>query len=238
MTHWLLLLAALVVGDPADFDHNMAPFQSLRAANPDSVLVHERYQDAVRRNGIEGHLKAMGEEYQLLAAQHPDEVMYRYLAARALIGRATRSAMQLLTAIAEENPEFAPARTAVHEFATVPALPEVSPLLDRAEELFRDGGDPEQVEQIADTAIRVDEWRLQRIRAFDWYSAELKREAMRQMQAEYWRFWELDVRCLRKGGQFQKIEDLLTAMRQRAARAGDAKRLAEVERLRTESLQE
>src|SRR5271170_2810113 len=220
MLSWFILLAALACRDPADFDHNVAPSLALRAAHQDDLSVHEHYQDAVRRYGIEGHLKAMGEEYQALAAQHPDELMYRYLAARAFIGRGTRSAVGLLTAIAEEYPEFAPARRTLSEIATlVPPPPEPSPLLDRAEQLFRENADAdaEQVAQMAAAAIRADEWRLQRIRAFDWYSPELKRQTLREMQAEYWRLWDLQVRCWRKNGQVQKAQDLLAEMRRRAA---------------------
>lgn len=232
MMQWLVLLMALACRDPADFDRNVQPFQSLRAADPDHVLVHERYQDAVRRHGIEGHLKAMGEEYQLLAAQHPGELMYRYLAARALIGRATQSAMQSLIAIADENPDFAPAQRALHEFAAIPPPPPASPLLDTAEELLREDGDPERIAQIAAAAIRADEWRLQRIRAFDWYAPELKRQSLREMQAEYWRFWEIQVHCFRKTGQMQKADELLATMQRRAATRADPERLVEVERLR------
>jgi len=229
---WVILLAAIVCRDPADFDHNIAPFLALRAAQQDDLSVHERYQDAVRQYGIEGHLKAMGEEYQALAAQHPGELMYRYLVARALVGRGTPSAIQSLTAIAEEHPDFAPAHRTLSEIATlVPPPPEPSLLLDRAEQLFRENADSEQAAQMAAAAIRADEWRLQRIRAFDWYSPELKRENLRAMQSEYWKLWDLQVRCWRKNGQLQKAQDLLAEMRRRAALLADPDRLAQVDRL-------
>ncbi len=220
------------VADPADFERNVAAFAALRSLHEGDVSLHERYQDAVRRYGIEGHLKAMGEEYQLLAAQHPGELLYRYLAARALLGRGTHPAVESLTAIAREYPGFAPARCALDGVATmVPPVPEPSPLLDRAEGLLHANGDPHQIEQMAATAIRADEWRLQRIRAFDWYSPELKRQTLREMQSEYWRLWDLQVRCWRRSGQIQKAQELLTEMRRRAAILNDPFRLAQVDRL-------
>lgn len=219
MLLWFILLAGLVCRDPADFDHNIAPFLASRAAHQDDLSVHEHYQDAVRQYGIEGHLKAMGEEYQALAARHPGELMYRYLAARAFIGRGTRSAIESLTAITREHPDFAPARRTLSEIANLaPPPPEPSPLLDRAEQLFQQDGDPEQIAQMAASAIRADEWRLQRIRAFDWYPPDLKRQTLREMQAEYWRLWALQVRCWRRAGQFQKAQDLLAEMRRRLGR--------------------
>ena len=67
----------------------MAPLLALRQRHPDDLLVHELYQDAVQRYGIEGHLRKLTEEYQILSMQHPDELMYDYLYARSLMGRNT-----------------------------------------------------------------------------------------------------------------------------------------------------
>ncbi len=225
---------AAPIRDPTDFDRNVAPFDALRATYPDNLLVHERYQDAVRRHGIEGHLRVMAEEYQSLAARHSGELAYRYLAARALIGHGTPSAVQSLTAITKEYPDFAPAYCALAEAAEPVQPPEPSPLLDRAARLLRDNGDAEQILQMAAAAIRADEWRLQRIRAFDWYSPQLKRQSLREMQAEYWRFWEIEVHCFRRNGQIQKAQELLDSMQQRAAKLADPARLGQVERLRSQ----
>jgi hypothetical protein len=224
---------AVPVVDLADFPRNIATFARLRAEHPDNVFVHERYQDAVRRHGIEGHLKALAEEYQLLATEHPGEIMYRYLAARALIGHGTPSAVQSLTAIAHEFPDFAPAQCTLDRLpALVLPLPEPSPLLDRAEQFLLDNADPRQILTMAAAAIRADEWRLQRIRALDWYAVDIKRAALREMQAEYWRFWELEVHCFRRSGQFEKAGELLASMEQRARALADPERVAQVERLR------
>ncbi len=225
---------AAPIRDPADFDRNVAPFAALRDAHPDNLVVHERYQDAVRRHGIEGHLRAMAGEYESLAARHTGELAYRYLAARALIGHGTPSAVQALTAITEEYPDFAPAYCALAEAAAPLPPPEPSPLLDSAERLLRDNGGAEQIAQMAAAAIRADEWRLQRIRAFDWYSPQLKRQSLRETQAEYWRFWEIEVHCFRRKGQLKQAEELLDSMQRRASTLADPARLGQVERLRSE----
>ena len=49
--------------------------------------MHACYQDTVQLYGIDGHLRALTEEYQVLSIQHPDDVMYTYLYARNLMGR-------------------------------------------------------------------------------------------------------------------------------------------------------
>ena len=81
----------------------MLPRFSLSAQrHPNDLVVHERYQDAVQRYGIEGHLRKLTEDYQVLSLQHPDELMYSYLYARSLIGRNTPSAIQQMIEIVAE----------------------------------------------------------------------------------------------------------------------------------------
>ena len=106
---------AVPVSNPVDFDHNIIPFRSLRERHPTDLFVHERYQDAVKEFGIEGHLRVLTQEYQQLAQEHSGEVIYQYLSARALIGRSTRSAVTALTEILAENPDFAPAHGSLAE---------------------------------------------------------------------------------------------------------------------------
>jgi hypothetical protein len=83
-----------IVSDPSDFDRNVAPLLALRQRHPHDLLVHELYQDAVQHYGIEGHLRKLTEEYQVLSMQRSDELMYDYLYARSLIGRNTASAIR------------------------------------------------------------------------------------------------------------------------------------------------
>jgi hypothetical protein len=248
----LTAAGATEIADPTDFDRNIAPFLALRSRHRGDLFVHERYQDAVRRFGIEGHLKAMAEEYDGLAAGHPGDLLYQFLAARAHIGRGTPSAIEALSAIANEHPGFAPAHAALAgtfaieafrdsaretaerarflSLCPAAAIPALDPPLPERHPV------PGHVDTIraAEAAIRANEWRLQRIRAFDWYSSEFKRESLRTMQSDYWRFWELEVHCFREQGQPDKANAVLADMRRRAATMPDPDRKAQVERLSLE----
>lgn len=241
----LVKAAALPVADPTAFEQNVAPFQALRERFPGNLFVHERYQDAVQQYGIEGHLRQLTQDYQNLTLEHSGDLMYRYLFARSMIGRGMASALQQLNGILAERPDFAPAHRALTEIygsetfhdaekekierekflslcpgavlARRPApLPEPSPLIERAEKLLLQDGAPAGVSAMALEGLRADEWRLQRIRPVDWYSAEYKRQSQRELRAEYWRVWSLQVRCYRKANRLKEAADLLGAMEQRA----------------------
>lgn len=248
-----LTQAARVVADPSDFDKYIAPLLALRKRYPNDLIVHESYQGAVQQHGIEGHLRKLTEDYQVLAMQHPDDLMYSYLYARSLIGRNTPSAIQQINQLLEQHPDFAPAHGSLAEIYSSAAfrdaekekveqeryaqlcpglalqqrpgpLPEPTPSVDQAERVLAGGGDPEQVVAMARQGIRDDEWRLQRIRPFDWYSVDYKRQAQRDLQVKYWKMWSIEVRCDRRAGHTDKAVTLLAAMDQRAAslaREGD-----------------
>ena len=204
----------VVVSGPSDFDRGLLPLLALRRQHPSDLWVNQRYQDAVQQYGIEGHLRKLTEEYQVLAMQHPDELIYTYLYARSLMGRNTASAIQQMAEIIANHPDFALAHASLAEIysSTVfhdesrakaererllalcpgyslqqrPAgLPDPSPLVDQAERLLAQQGDPDRIAALALQGIRADEWRLQRIRPFDWYSVEFKRQAQRELQAKY-----------------------------------------------------
>ena len=237
--------AAVAAKDPADFDHKIAPFVALRQRYPNDLFVHEGYQDAVNQYGIEGHLRSMTDEYQDLSLKHENDLMYRYLYARSLMGRSTRAAIQSLSEITAANPNFAPAHRTLAEIygsetfsdarklkveqqkllALCPSssllkrpspLPALSPLLERAEHLLTmNSVNLDAVIDMAFQGLREDEWRLQRIRPFDWYSVDFKRQSQRELQSRYWRLWTLQVRCYRKAGQPQKADDVLASMDQR-----------------------
>ncbi len=241
----------VVVTGPSDFDHGLAPLAALRQRFPEDLWINERYQDAVQQYGIEGHLRKLTEEYQVLSMQHPDDLMFTYLYARSVIGRNTSSAIQQLTEIVALNTAYAPAHGSLAEIygsaafhdevkerierdrfrelcpessrsardlAPYPsALPEPSPLIDQAEALLKERGDPDRVAAMAEQGIRDDEWRLQRIRPFDWYSVDYKRQAQRDLQTKYWRVWAIQVRCHRAAGGMQKAAELAGVMEQRAA---------------------
>jgi hypothetical protein len=246
--------AAIPVGEQSAFARNISAFATLRARFPDDLFVHESYQDAVQRFGVEGHLRGLTDEYQTLAAEHPGDLIYRYLYARSLMGRGTYSAIQEMTQILSGHPEFAPAHRILAEvyatgtFAdgqkqqayresllqlcpgsvlakTLTTLPERSPRLAQAGRLWGENADPDRVRELARQGLNDDEWRLQRIRPFDWYSLEFKIQNQRQLQAEYWSVWSLEVRCDLKAGRRDQAHSLLAAMEQRAAQlrmdAGD-----------------
>jgi len=240
-----LAMALKVEGDPADFDKHVAPLLALRARHPNDLFAHELYQDAVQRYGIEGHLRKLTEDYQVLSMRHPDEMMYVYLYARSLIGRNTPSALQQINELLAAKPDFAPGHGSLAEiYASAAfkndakekteralflqlcpgsvlqqrpgALPEPSRQVDEAERLLAAGGDPDRIVKMAQQGIRQDEWRLQRVRPFDWYTVDYKRQVQRELQAEYWRMWSIEVRCDRRAGRSEKAEALLLAMDQRA----------------------
>jgi hypothetical protein len=242
---------AVVVSGPSDFDRALVPLVALRQHYPNDLWVNQRYQDAVQQYGIEGHLRELTEEYQVLSMQHPDETMYSYLYARSLMGRNTSSAAQQMTEIVADRPGFAPAHGSLAEIyasavfhdeskekaererflALCPGseghrsglqqqpagLPDPSPLVDQAESLLAQNADPIRIAAIAEQGVRDDEWRLQRIRPFDWYTVDYKRQAQRELQAKYWRLWSIQVRCYRRAGRPERAAELLAVMDQRAA---------------------
>jgi hypothetical protein len=236
--------AARPIVNPQDFDQNVKPFLALRQRYPGNLFVQERYQDAVREYGIEGHLRALTEEYQALLARNPNDVVYRYLYFRALLGRGTPSVIQGLSEITSEQPQFAPAHRILAEIygsqtfadagkekaerqaflqlcpggalARLPdPIPNPSPLIAQAERRLSQNGDPGEIVRLALQGIRDDEWRLQRIRPVDWYSVDFKRQSQQDLQSEYWRVWALQVRCRRKAGETEEANSLLATMEQR-----------------------
>ncbi|HEX4424128.1 MAG TPA: hypothetical protein VH079_01930 [Terriglobales bacterium] len=238
--------AAMPISDRSAFDRNIAAWQALRERYPSDLFVHESYQDAIQRFGVEGHLRVLTDEYQTFSSEHPGSLMYRYLFARSLIGRGTYPAIQEMNEIIAGDPEFAPAhrmlagiystevfrdvakQNAEKErffklcpgsgLAAYPGgLPDSSSLIDQAEQLLAGTGDPDRVAELAAQGLKDDEWRLQHIRPFDWYSVEYKIQNQRQLQAEYWRVWSIQVRCYRRAGKAEKAAELLATMDQRAA---------------------
>jgi hypothetical protein len=231
--------------DPMDFEKNVAPFRQLRAKVPTDLFVHERYQSAVEQHGIEGHLRDLTQEYQRLALENPDDVMYRYLAARSLIGRSTLSAISALNEILMTDPGFAPAHASLAEIyasdafhdeakeqgergkfvADCPSgdlsegpapLPSRTGLIDQAEQLLANQGNPDRAAEMALQGIREDEWRLQRVRSFDWYTVSYKQQILREVKTDYWKLWSLQVRCYRKSGQTEKEAALMGTLERRA----------------------
>ncbi len=57
-------------------------------------------------------------------------------------------------------------------------------MIEQAESLLVQDGDPGRIAAMAEQGIRDDEWRLQRIRPFDWYTVDYKRQAQRELAGE------------------------------------------------------
>jgi hypothetical protein len=236
---------AQVGSDAADFERNVAPFRNIRKKYPQDLFAHERYQDAVRQHGIEGHLRTLVAEYQALQAENPGDWKYEYLLHRALLGRNTKATTLAVESLSEQHPEFAPAhrllaemysteafhdmekeQAEVHQLRELcpdnavtehlDALPDSSALVGEAGRLMESSGNPEEAVKLAEQGIRADEWRLQRIRPFDWYSVAFKREQQYELQKEYWRAWGIQVWGYRKTQQQEKAEALLHTMEERA----------------------
>jgi hypothetical protein len=241
----------VVVTDPADFERGLGPLVALRQRYPKDLWVNERYLDVVQQYGIEGHLRKLTEEYQVLSMQHPDDLMYSYLYTRSIMGRNTASAIQQMSEMVTQHSDYAPAHGSLAEIYSSAAfhdqerekierdrflalcpepsvpeagvqqrpapLPEPSPLIDQAEALLKQHGAPDHIAGMAEQGVKDDEWRLQRIRPFDWYSVDYKRQAQRELQTKYWRVWAIQVRCDRAAGRTRKASELMALMEQRAA---------------------
>jgi hypothetical protein len=228
------------------FEQNVAPLQALKRKYPDNLFVHEEYQSAVQQYGVEGHLRSLVAEYQVLSTEHPGDLMYRYLYVRSTIGRSTAAAVQELTTMVSENPEFAPAHESLAEIyasdtfgdhdkeraegdrfrqlcpgsrlVNLPRdLPPKSALWNQAEKILSENGDPGNAATMAEQGLREEEWRMQRIRPFDWYNVEFKRQSQWELRSSYWRLWNIQLRCASKRGDRAKANELLGNMEQRAA---------------------
>ncbi len=236
---------AAAVADPFGAFEKAAPFRAVRDRHPDDLFAHERYQDAVNEFGIEGHLQLLNKEYQELDFKHPGDVVYRYLYLRTLVGRRTSNAIQGLNELLVSDPDFASAhRTLAEIYATEtfrdeakekmererylavcpggkfthwpPPIPDRSRLIGQAERSLADGANPERVIAMIIQGLKELEWRSQRIRAFDWYTPDYKRQDARELRGHYWEAWAVQVRCYRKAGDNENAGRLLRAMEHRA----------------------
>jgi hypothetical protein len=233
------------------FEELTAPFRALRERFPNELFAHLRYQDAVNERGIEGHLKALTEEYVALRDAHPGDLLYRYLQGRALEGRSTKQAIAAMEEVLASDANFAPAhRTLAEIYGSVafrdrqkeraergrfeqlclgssiahrPAPPpERSKLWSEAEALLKQAQSDERVPELVYRALEQDEWRLQRIRPYDWYTPSYKRELTQEVQNEYWNGWRMLVQHFWKTNQTEKADQLLAEMQHRLAHLQNA----------------
>ena len=233
--------AAVPITEPFAAFRNTVPFKALRDRYPDDLFVHEAYQDAMQAHGIEGHLRYLTREYDDLKEAHAGNPMYAYLAWRTLVGRTTPAAIDGLNQLLGAHPEFAPAhRTLAGIYGTerygdperqsverakyfglcpsgaidwrLPPIPEPTTRIDEAERLLRQGDDPHQVAKVAMQGQSESEWRSQRIRAFDWYTEDYKKQDARDLRAKNWQAWTVRVRCHWKSGEPREAGMLLAQM--------------------------
>jgi streptomycin 6-kinase len=240
--------AAAAAPPSALFDQATAPFRVLRDRFPEDLFVHMRYQDAVADNGIEGHLKEMLAEYAKLRVEHPDDIFYVYLHGRALEGRVTPIAVRIMNEILAGSPNFAPALRTLAEIygstafrdrkkqtsaramfeAACPGsvvahrpspLPPHSTLFTDPQGRLERNRNPDDVPGQVHRALQQDEWRSQRMRSFDWYGVAEKRQAVQELQAEYWKGWRILVQHYRRIGQPEEANLILSEMQHRLTRS-------------------
>jgi hypothetical protein len=229
------------------FEELTAPFQALREKFPSDLFAHVRYQDAVNERGIEGHLKALTEEYFALRDAHSGELLYQYLQGRTLEGRSTRQAIAAMEEVLASDENYAPAHRTLAEIYGSAAFrdeakekaerrkfeklcpgssiaqrptppPEKSKLWSRAEALLKQAKSDERVPELVYRALEEDEWRQQRIRPFDWYAPSYKKALSQEVQIEYWKGWAMVVQHFWKTNQTEKADQLLGEMAGRLSR--------------------
>ena len=222
------------------------PLRSLRDRFPNDLFVHLRYQDAIKDRGVEGHLKELFEEYLVLKIKHPDDPFYLYLFGRTLEGRMTPQAISTMEEVFKFNPNFAPAHRTLAEIygsarfrdrkkekaersafqktcpgSVIPTQPPPLPPpgdFSKAEQLLGQDESKERVVELVYQALQRDAWRLQRIRPFDWYTVEEKKQVAREGQLRQWSAWGLLVRHYRNTEQQDKASPLLEEMQGRLDR--------------------
>jgi pentatricopeptide repeat protein len=220
--------------------------RGLRDRFPDDLFVHLRYQDAVQQRGVEGHLKEMFEEYLVLRTEHPDDPLYLYLFGRALEGRTTSQAISTMEEVLKLEPGFVPAhrtlaeiygsarfrdrdkekmaRTQFQQACPGSSIQKQPPPLpprgdfSTAEQLLGKNEAKDRVVELVYQALQQDEWRLQRIRPFDWYTAEEKKQVGLEVQSAQWKAWDLLLRHYRALGEDSKADQLFSEIQDRFQR--------------------
>jgi tetratricopeptide (TPR) repeat protein len=222
------------------------PLRDLRRRLPTDLFVHTHYQDAIKGRGVEGHLREMLDEYLALKNQHADDPFYLFLYGRALEGRSTPEAISAMQEVLKLDPNFASAHQALAEIygsarfrdpkgkkneraqflaacpsGTIPSRPGPLPPpgdLSKAEKLVAQRNPSADVPELVYQAMQQDAWRLQRIRPFDWYTVEEKKQVARDGQLRQWSGWSLLVRHYRNTEQQDKATSLLEEMQGRLDR--------------------
>jgi len=237
---------AATAADHATVEQITEALPALRDRFPGDLFIHLRYQDVINERGVQGHLDRMFGEYLALKTQHPDDPFHLYLFGRALEGRMTLRAASTMEEVLELDPGFALAHRTLAEIyssarfrdrekartersrfqeacpgAMIPVQPPPLPRpgnLSGVERLIGRDDPEDRVAELVYRALLQDEWRLQRIRPFDWYTVERKKQAAREAQARQWKGWTLLVRHYRAIRQDSKAQALLLEMQDRFRR--------------------
>jgi hypothetical protein len=227
----------------ATVEQVIEPLRSLRGRFPDDLFVHLRYQDAIKERGVEGHLKEMFDEYLVLKIKHPDDPFHLYLFGRALEGRMTPQAISAMEEVLKLDPGFALAHRTLAEIygsarfrqrkkedaqrsmfqeacpgSVIPLQPPPLPPpgdFSAADRLLGQDGSKERVVELVDQALQQQAWRMHRIRPFDWYTAEEKKQVFLETQSAQWRGWSLLVRHYKALHQEPKAAQLLSELQDR-----------------------
>jgi hypothetical protein len=246
-------LALAAAPEGASFEERVAPLRALRERHQRDLFVHLGYQDLYFAQGIEGHLKELTEEYLRLLAQHEGDPFYLYLSGRTFEGRGTKRAIAILRQTLALDPGFAPAWRTLAEIygskafrdrgkeaeartrflAACPGSaiarrplppPPPSTFFARLRESRLSQREEEAIPAEVQAALLQDEWRVLRIRLFDFYPPAERQRVLHDLQAEYWRAWSVLVRHYRRTGQKDKGDELLAEMENRLVRLGGSRR--------------
>lgn len=238
--------APLAAPGSESLEQALEPLRNLRARFPRDLFVHLRYQDAIKERGVEGHLRQMVEEYLALRTGATVDAFYLYLYGRALEGRTTPTAVSMMEEVLKLDPHFAPVHRTLAEIygsprfrdpkkekterakfqeacpgGVIPSQPPrpLSPGdLSGAKRLVGREETKERVPELVYQAFQQDQLRLQRIRPFDWYTVEQKRQVAREVQSAQWKGWGLLVKHYVKTQQEEKAQQLLSEMQGRMER--------------------
>ena len=199
-----------------------------------------------REQGLQGLLTNMLHEYERISAGSNGSTFEMYLLGRALEGISTLQTISHMNQILEKDPGYAPAHRTLAEIygskafrdpekeriarakfaglcpgSTIASrpypLPPTSPLLDQADALLKQGAGLSRIPSLVEEAMRQNNWRMQRMRPFEWYTAEEKKAAAREVQEGYWTGWGILAEYYSKTGQTEKAQEQLAAMEQRFA---------------------
>lgn len=233
--------AAADLQDRASFDAAIERLRALRDERPRDLFVHLRYQDAVIVYGPATVRRAMPHEYEQLLLQHQGDPFYQYLHGRALQGLATRLAIEGMSRVLALRADFAPAYRTLAEIYGSPAfhdaakekvnrekfaklcprveiaarpgpIPGPSNLLAEAQRQFERKEKLDETAALIDRFVKYEEWRGERVGAFDWYTAEDRIKTAAEVQDDLFHAWRLLILVDRRSGKSEEAARMVRQM--------------------------